>query len=100
MATRHIDGSVGDSNYAAIGGIYSIFRQPGDRRAVPRRILNIGAGAGSYEPMDRDVEAIAVGVNACSTSRPADTNADLFGKNSGQITEHFEARRLVKLDLA
>jgi hypothetical protein len=50
--------------------------------------------------MDRDVEAIAVGVNACSTSRPADTNADLFGKNSGQITEHFEARRLVKLDLA
>lgn len=63
---RHQDGSAGDANYGVIGDCYAQYRQPepaiadqivkalGDARAV----LNVGAGAGSYEPRDRDVTAV------------------------------------------
>jgi len=62
----HIDGSAGDANYGAIGTGYANYRQPepaiealilsvlGDAR----RVLNVGAGAGSYEPTDREVVAV------------------------------------------
>jgi SAM-dependent methyltransferase len=64
--TKKSDGSAGDVNYQAIGGNYSFYRQPEPRIAAKllaalgdaRRVLNVGAGAGSYEPTDRDVVAI------------------------------------------
>lgn len=66
MPTRHADGSAGDVDYGEIGGTYSRFRRPdpviaaqihaalGDAASV----LNVGAGAGSYEPLDRAVTAV------------------------------------------
>jgi SAM-dependent methyltransferase len=66
MTQRKADGSAGDADYGAIGRGYASFRQPepaiealitralGDARTV----LNVGAGAGSYEPTDREVTAV------------------------------------------
>lgn len=66
MPTRHADGSAGDVDYGEIGSTYSRFRRPdpviaaqihaalGDAASV----LNVGAGAGSYEPLDRAVTAV------------------------------------------
>lgn len=60
------DGSAGDADYSRIGQGYREYRRPepafeqaiaaalGDARTV----LNVGAGAGSYEPRDRDVTAV------------------------------------------
>jgi len=63
---RHSDGSAGDANYATIGGSYAGYRQPEPRIAAlieqalgaARTVLNVGAGAGSYEPAGRDVTAV------------------------------------------
>lgn len=60
------DGSAGDADYGAIGRGYSRFRQPDpwiaarilDALGEARTVLNIGAGAGSYEPTDREVTAV------------------------------------------
>jgi SAM-dependent methyltransferase len=66
MSGRRDDGSAGDADYGRIGQSYAVYRQPepaiaemilaalGDARTV----LNLGAGAGSYEPMDRAVTAV------------------------------------------
>ena len=66
MAGRKDDGSAGDANYGTIGKDYSIYRQPEPRIAAfinaalgtARTVLNVGAGAGSYEPLDRDLTAV------------------------------------------
>lgn len=63
---RFDDGSAGDANYGVISREYTRFRQPDPRIAAcihaplgaARRVLNVGAGAGSYEPTDRDVTAV------------------------------------------
>jgi len=63
---RHTDGSAGDANYGAIGAGYSKYRQPEPRIAAfingalddAKKVLNVGAGAGSYEPLDREVTAV------------------------------------------
>lgn len=63
---RTEDGSAGDANYASIGRGYAAYRQPESAIAEAilaalggaRSVLNVGAGAGSYEPVDRDVTAI------------------------------------------
>jgi SAM-dependent methyltransferase len=72
------DGSAGDADYGAIGRGYSRYRQPepsiakaiwralGDARTV----LNVGAGAGSYEPVDRIVTAVEPSA-AMRAQRPA-----------------------------
>jgi SAM-dependent methyltransferase len=66
MSERHEDGSAGDANYGTIGKSYVNYRQPEPRIAAficdalgdARTVLNVGAGAGSYEPVDRDVTAV------------------------------------------
>jgi hypothetical protein len=63
---RASDGSAGDANYGIIGTGYARYRQPDPRIAAfihaelgeARTFLNIGAGAGSYEPVDRAVTAV------------------------------------------
>jgi len=62
----HADGSAGDVDYGAIGGGYSSYRRADPRIAAAildalgdaETILNVGAGAGSYEPTDRIVTAV------------------------------------------
>jgi SAM-dependent methyltransferase len=66
MNARHDDGSAGDADYGRIGAGYTRYRQPDPhiaefiRRALgdARTVINVGAGAGSYEPTDRVVTAI------------------------------------------
>lgn len=76
---RQADGSAGDANYGEIGLNYSAYRQPepaieamiraalGDAQTV----LNVGAGAGSYEPRDRAVTALEPSASM-RAQRPAD----------------------------
>lgn len=64
--SRAADGSAGDADYGSIGAGYSTYRRPDPRimaaieRALgnARTMVNVGAGAGSYEPMDRHVTAV------------------------------------------
>jgi SAM-dependent methyltransferase len=66
MTRRTVDGSAGDADYAKIGGGYSVQRQADPaifaqiNRALgeARTVLNVGAGAGSYEPVDREITAV------------------------------------------
>ncbi|NEI73966.1 methyltransferase domain-containing protein [Rhizobium lusitanum] len=66
MQDRHRDGSAGDANYGVIGSGYTRYRQPDPHIAEfiraalgdARTVLNVGAGAGSYEPVDRRVTAV------------------------------------------
>ncbi|HEY1485353.1 MAG TPA: class I SAM-dependent methyltransferase, partial [Micromonosporaceae bacterium] len=66
MTDRMPDGSGGDTDYTRIGNVYTGFRNPDPRIAAvlatalgtAGTVLNVGAGAGSYEPADRDVTAV------------------------------------------
>lgn len=66
MNKRGVDGSAGDADYGAIGGGYADHRRPDERIAamitealgLSRTVLNVGAGAGSYEPPDLDITAV------------------------------------------
>lgn len=66
MHNRHQDGSAGDANYGVIGSGYTRYRQPDPHIAEfiraalgdAKTVLNVGAGAGSYEPVDRQVTAV------------------------------------------
>lgn len=63
---RMADGSAGDADYGVIARTYTDFRRPEPRIAElvhaalgqARTVLNVGAGAGSYEPSDREVTAV------------------------------------------
>jgi SAM-dependent methyltransferase len=63
---RSADGSAGDADYGAIGTSYTRYRRPDSRIAArisqalgaARTVLNVGAGAGSYEPADRQVTPV------------------------------------------
>ena len=78
MTARHDDGSAGDADYGRIGAPYARFRQPDPRIARQildalgdaRTVLNVGAGAGSYEPTDRAVTAVEPSA-AMRAQRPA-----------------------------
>jgi SAM-dependent methyltransferase len=79
VAVRTTDGSAGDADYAAIGGDYARFRRPDARIAArisqalggARTVLNVGAGAGSYEPADRQVTPVEPSASM-RAQRPAD----------------------------
>ena len=63
---RAADGSAGDADYGVIGTSYTRYRRPDPRIAArisqalgaARTVLNVGAGAGSYEPADRQVTPV------------------------------------------
>jgi SAM-dependent methyltransferase len=66
MDGQQTDGSAGDANYAAIGTGYARYRQPEPAIAAlidaalgdAKTVLNVGAGAGSYEPVSRQITAV------------------------------------------
>ena len=78
MSQRRADGSAGDADYGAIGGVYTDYRTPDprigqyilDALGDARTVLNVGAGAGSYEPLERHVLAIEPAA-AMRAQRPA-----------------------------
>jgi SAM-dependent methyltransferase len=75
---RYDDGSAGDANYGRIGEGYTEYRQPDPAIAAfiekalgdAATILNVGAGAGSYEPSERHVTAVEPSA-AMREQRPA-----------------------------
>lgn len=83
---RQEDGSAGDANYGEIGRHYARFRQPeplieaailealGDAEAI----LNVGAGAGSYEPRERRVTALEPSASM-RAQRPAELSVAIDG---------------------
>ncbi|MEV0777086.1 class I SAM-dependent methyltransferase [Streptomyces sp. NPDC050433] len=78
MNKRGADGSAGDADYGAIGGGYTDHRRPDARIAaritaalgLSRTVVNVGAGAGSYESTDLDVTAVEPSA-AMRAQRPA-----------------------------
>ena len=64
--SRLPDGSAGDADYASIGTVYREYRVADPRIAAvvdaalgdARTVLNVGAGAGSYEPVGRLVTPV------------------------------------------
>jgi hypothetical protein len=68
---RGLDGSAGDADYGVIGVNYTGYRQPeplienqiNHALGEARTVLNIGAGAGSYEPRDKKVTAVEPSVS-------------------------------------
>ena len=107
-ATRKSDGSAGDADYGTIGAGYARFRQPDPRIAAAIRaalgdvasVLNVGAGAGSYEPEDLQVTAVepsatmraqrpahlSVAVDACAEALPFED--DSFDAAMALVTVH------------
>jgi SAM-dependent methyltransferase len=81
-ARPHTDGSAGDVDYGRIAGGYSNYRRPDPRIEAAIltalgdavTVLNVGAGAGSYEPLDRTVTAVEPSVSM-RAQRPADRPA-------------------------
>lgn len=79
MTARFDDGSAGDADYGRIGRGYARIRQPDPRiEAIvwsalgdARSVVNVGAGAGSYEPRDLDVTAVEPSASM-RAERPAD----------------------------
>lgn len=83
---RRADGSVGDADYGRIGASYSSYRQPDPRimayidhaLGTARTVLNVGAGSGSYEPLDRDVTAVEPSTSM-RAQRPAHLSVAIHG---------------------
>jgi len=100
MSARQSDGSAGDANYGTIGKRYSDYRQPEPRIAAfihealgdARTVLNVGAGAGSYEPTDRAVTAVEPSASM-RAQRPAHLSVaiDAVAENLPFPDKHFDA---------
>src|SRR3569833_2437752 len=79
MSQRRADGSAGDADYGAIGGVYTDYRKPDprigqyllDALGDARTVLNVGAGAGDNEPETREVTAVEPSASM-RAQRPAD----------------------------
>ncbi len=97
---RYSDGSAGDADYGSIGASYSLFRQPDPRimayieRALgaARKVLNVGAGSGSYEPLGREVTAVEPSA-AMRAQRPPELGAaiDAVAEELPFPDRHFDA---------
>jgi hypothetical protein len=97
---RRADGSAGDADYGAIGKDYARYRQPDPRIAAvihkslgnAARILNVGAGAGSYEPVDREVVAVEPSASM-RAQRPSHLSAaiDAVAERLPFPERHFDA---------
>src|SRR5262245_8310843 len=78
MTIRRPDGRAGDDHYGVIGLGYTRYRQPDPRIAAliqrflgdAATVLNVGAGTGNYEPLDRHVTAVEPSA-AMRAARPA-----------------------------
>jgi hypothetical protein len=81
-ARPYADGSAGDVDYATLAEGYRRYRRPDARIEAAiqaalggaHTVLNVGAGAGSYEPMDRAVTAVEPSASMRAqrpTNRPA-----------------------------
>jgi SAM-dependent methyltransferase len=76
---RHADGSAGDADYGRIGAVYTDYRRPDPRilalieqaLGAAQTVLNVGAGAGGYEPRTRQVTAVEPSATM-RARRPAD----------------------------
>ena len=100
MTQRWQDGSAGDIDYAAAGQRYAEFRQEEPfiaeqiRKALgdAKSVINIGAGAGSYEPTDIDVTAIEPSATM-RAQRPAHRVAaiDAIAENLPFADDSFDA---------
>lgn len=79
MSARTADGSAGDADYGVLGPGYRQHRRADPAIAArilealgdARTVLNVGAGAGSYEPRDREVVAVEPSATM-RAQRPAD----------------------------
>ena len=104
MISRRDDGSAGDADYGLIGKGYAQYRRPDPRIAAmigrelasARTVLNVGAGAGSYEPVDRWVTAVEPSASM-RAQRPSylpvaiDAVAETHRQpNGSQVTERLE----------
>lgn len=97
---RCADGSAGDVDYGEIGGTYSRFRKPDPTIAAhihralgdAKTVLNVGAGAGSYEPTDREVTAVEPSASMRS-QRPAHLTVaiDAVAENLPFENDSFDA---------
>ena len=100
MTDRHPDGSAGDANYGKIGERYSRYRQAEPRIAAyiekflgdAAKVLNVGAGAGSYEPVNREVTAVEPSASM-RAQRPAHLSAaiDAVAEQLPFADKHFDA---------
>lgn len=98
--TRQTDGSAGDADYGAIGTGYSKYRQPEPRIAAfingaladAKKVLNVGAGAGSYEPLDREITAVEPSASM-RAQRPPHLSAAVDGvaESLPFPDDHFDA---------
>lgn len=100
MQLNRGDGSAGDADYARIGTDYARYRQPEPRIAAAieralgdaRSVLNVGAGAGSYEPSGRTVTAVEPSATM-RAQRPPHLSAaiDATAENLPFPDGHFDA---------
>jgi len=98
--SRHADGSAGDANYSIVGNRYTRFRQPDPHIAElieaalgdARTVLNVGAGAGSYEPTSRIVTAVEPS-SSMRNQRPASLSraVDAVAENLPFADKSFDA---------
>jgi Methyltransferase domain len=82
MVRRTTDGSAGDADYGSIGRSYSDYRRPDARIAAvieqalagARTVVNVGAGAGSYESQAFETTAVEPSASM-RAQRPAHLSA-------------------------